>query len=135
MWLQSHEGLNKGRELPIAQNMNTTSTISARQYQRVPFVFPLRFRPDGAAEAWQTGIGIDLSVGGLACLLPVLPPPAPGTIYELELVLYFPDCSREQLRIRTEVRWSTAIPDGSKLGLQVSDCNSRVRLARALLPL
>lgn len=115
--------------------MEITDTSSIRQYPRVRFIFPLRFRPYGTAEPWQEGTGTDISIGGLACLLPVSPPPEPGTIYEIELMLHFADCSTEPLHLQAEVRWSAVVTDGSGVGLQVSDPRARARLARALLPL
>lgn len=115
--------------------MQTINTTSIRQHQRIRFFFPLRYRPYGTVDPWQEGIGIDLSIGGLACMIPVSSRPSVGAIYELELVLHFPDCSQEQVYIQAEVRWSTTVPGGSKLGLQVFDSSSRARLARALLPL
>ncbi|MEW6299483.1 MAG: PilZ domain-containing protein [Thermodesulfobacteriota bacterium] len=115
--------------------METAGTSDIRQYQRVRLVFPLRFRRHGTAEPWQDGTGTDISIGGLACHLPVSPPPVPGTVYEIELMLHFADCSKEPLRLHAEVRWSATAPGGSKVGLQVSDSRARARLARALLPL
>ncbi|MCS6925424.1 MAG: PilZ domain-containing protein [Candidatus Binatia bacterium] len=108
---------------------------STRYYQRLRLSFPVRFRPAGTAEPWQDGTGIDIGIGGFACFLPVLPPPTPGTMYDVELMLHFADCSREPLRFHAEVRWSAAATTGSRVGLQVSDSHARARLARALLPL
>lgn len=108
---------------------------STRHYQRLRLSFPVRLRPAGTAEPWQDGTGIDIGIGGFSCFLPVFPPPAPGAVYDVELMLHFADCSREPLRFPAEVRWSAAAADGSRIGLHVSDPQARTRLARALLPL
>lgn len=108
---------------------------STRYYQRLRVSFPVRFRPAGKVEPWREGTGIDISIGGFACFLPLLPPPAPGTVYDIELMLHFADCSHEPLRFPAEVRWSAAASAGSRVGFQVSDLHARARLARALLPL
>jgi hypothetical protein len=116
-------------------NIATTTSIVPCQQQRHRLSFPVRVRAYGNDEPWQVGTGIDLSIAGLTCLLPVSPPPAVGMIYEIEFTLYFPDYPQERLQLQATVQGSLANPQGSQVWLQVIGVDSRTKIARTILEL
>jgi hypothetical protein len=121
-------------DTPDMNIANTTDRLQYRQ-QRHHLAFPIRVRVYGSDEPWQVGTGIDLSIAGLTCLLPVSPPPAVGMIYEIEFTLYFPDCPQERLQLQATVQGSLANPQGSQVWLQVIGVDSRTKIARTILEL
>lgn len=103
-----------------------------RESLRIPASFSVRLRPSGESSPWMNGKGLDISTDGFRVILGVPSVLHPRVLYEVELLLSFPQGESEALTLSGEVRWSTMNSRRITAGLQVQNPSHLQELARTV---
>ena len=103
-----------------------------RESLRIHASFTVRLRPSGDSSPWMTGKGLDISADGFRILLGAPSVLHMGVIYEVEIMLSFPQGEIEVLRLSTEVRWNTKNSSKMTAGLQVPLASEQREMAQVV---
>ncbi len=99
---------------------------------RIPASFSIRLRPSGESSPWMNGKGLDISTDGFRVILGVPSVLHPRVLYEIELLLSFPQEESEELTLSGEVQWSTMNSRRITAGLKVQDRSHLQELAKTV---
>jgi hypothetical protein len=89
--------------------------------RRVQTPFSVQFRIQGRANPWKTGVGVNISTGGLCIFFPAPSVPSIALEDEAELTLVFPEEECGPLELEAQVRWYKETREGLTIGLRVTN--------------
>jgi PilZ domain len=103
--------------------------------RRVHAPFSVQFRVQGRAHSWKTGVGVNISTGGLCIFFPAPSVPSVALGDEAELTLMFPEEECGPLGLEAQVRWYKETREGITVGLRVTNPDQQQALAVVLFRL
>jgi PilZ domain len=97
--------------------------------RRVQTPFSVQFRIQGKSHSWKTGVGVNISTGGLCIFFPAPSVPSIALEDEAELALVFPEEECGPLDLEAQVRWYKETREGITVGLRVTNPDQQRALA------
>jgi hypothetical protein len=103
--------------------------------RRVQTPFSVQFRLQRGPRSWKTGVGVNISVGGLCIFFPASSVPSIALEDEAELALVFPEEECGPLDLEAQVRWYKETREGITIGLRVTNPDQQQTLIGVLFRL
>src|SRR5262245_19522281 len=97
--------------------------------------FSAQFRIQGRGHSWKTGVGVNISAGGLCIFFPAPSVPSVALEDETELALVFPEEECGPLDLEAQVRWYKETREGITVGLRVANPDQQQALTGVLFRL